>query len=196
MRRAKRRRRRGGQTGVTFRRTDHPGASRHPSSARRGMRFSSNAVGGCVIRLQPMESRAVSSRKLIHFALPFIELTEDRQIAIQSGEAAAIFENRSRKQIRINTAQLSKVFRNSGFGCALELIEDGTCAFVVRDAAVERREPKYVFRVVQTSVGDVPHETHNDFDILVINIATVFHPLADQSQHFQSAENNLMFSRP
>src|SRR5437773_9003654 len=31
------RRRRGGQTGATLRRTDHPGASRHPSSARRGM---------------------------------------------------------------------------------------------------------------------------------------------------------------
>ena len=39
-------------------------------------------------------------------------------------------------------------------------------------------------------------ESHNDLDILAINIATVFHALADQSQHFQSAENNLMFSRP
>src|SRR6266516_6216326 len=32
-------RRRGGQTGAMFRRTDHPGASRHPSSARRGMPY-------------------------------------------------------------------------------------------------------------------------------------------------------------
>src|SRR5437773_1888602 len=37
MRRAQRRRRRGGQTGEDFGRTDHPGATRHPSSVRRGI---------------------------------------------------------------------------------------------------------------------------------------------------------------
>ena len=107
------------------------------SSAVIDRRYSSNAVRRCVLRLQPVKRGAVSSRKFIHFAFPFIELAEDRQIAIQSREAAAIFEYRGRQEVRIITAQLSKVSGKRGVGCALELIEDGTCAFVVRDAVVE-----------------------------------------------------------
>ena len=59
MRQAKRRRRRGGQTGVTFRRTDHPGAVAPPLLAEEGNTFLQAKAQG-LKQEEPKNGRASS----------------------------------------------------------------------------------------------------------------------------------------
>ena len=72
--------------------------------AEEGNATLSDAVWIRVFRFQPVKRGAVGSREFIDFALPFIELAQRRQVAIERRQAAAVFKNRGRQQVRIDAA--------------------------------------------------------------------------------------------
>jgi hypothetical protein len=60
---------------------------------------------------------------------------------------------------------------------------------------IERGELKDFLGIFQASMCNITHEIENNSNIGVIDISLALHALADQSQNFQPAENDLVFSR-
>jgi hypothetical protein len=119
--------------------------------------------------------------KLIDFAFPFVELAQRRHVAIQRRQTTPVFEDRCGQQVYIESAKRRKLFGREIICGTIELIEGGPGSHVIGQAFIHGREAKDILGIVQTPVADIAHERQNDIEILVIDLISVFQPLADQT---------------
>ena len=68
-----------------------------------------DTVRNSVLHLEPMKGLPVRSGENIGLSLPLVELTEHCGIAVECGEATAVFEDRLRQQVRIKAARTRKI---------------------------------------------------------------------------------------
>jgi len=93
-----------------------------------------------------------------------------------------------RQEVRVSTASSDK---SSAFSL-IQLFQERSRLKVFSDILIEARQPKNVFRIVETSMGNVAHEAQDDAEVMDIDLVTLFNALPNEPQYFQTAENHLM----
>jgi hypothetical protein len=138
-----------------------------------------------------MKSLPVRSGESIGLSLPLVELTKHSRIAVERGEAPAVFEDRLRQEVGVEAARIRKIESLK----ADEGVEEFTNAVVNIQPLFEGSETENIFGIFQALMCNVAHKVENDSDIAVVDVSLVLHALADQPQNFQAAVNYLVLSR-
>jgi hypothetical protein len=138
-----------------------------------------------------MKDLPVRAGQSIGLPLPLVELTEHHGIAVECGEAAAVFEDRLREEVGVKTTGSREIVTLD----ATQFIEECTSSPVRVQRLIERSEPQDFLGIFQASMCDITHEIENNSNIGIIDVRLAFHSLPDQPQNFQPAVNDLVFSR-
>src|SRR5262249_4755553 len=127
----------------------------------------------------------------IGLAFPFIELTEHCRIAVECGQATAVFEDRLRQEVGVKATGSREIDSLD----AAQFIEERASATVTFQPLIEGSESENIFGIFQASMRNLAQKVENNSNIAVVDVRLVLHAFADQPQDFEAAVNNLVLSR-
>jgi hypothetical protein len=144
-----------------------------------------------VLHLEPMQDLPVRTRQRVSLPFPLVELTEHHGIAVECGQAAAVFEDRLREEVGVKTTGSREIVTLN----TSQFLEECTSSPVSVQRLIERSELEDFLGIFQASMCDITHEIENNSNISVIDVRLALHSFPDQPQNFQPAVNDLVFSR-
>jgi hypothetical protein len=137
----------------------------------------SDAVRAGVFHFELMQSLSVLSRDIGNLTLPLVKLTQCHSIAVERRKTPAIFKDGVSQQVRIASTGGSK----RGSLRLDQFFIEGLRLEMSRYVLIHRSESKNLFGILQTSMGDIAHESQNDLEILTVDVRLILHSLTDQS---------------